>query len=299
MKFYQNKKSTEFKVGLFTIIAIIVLAASYMWFTEALQSKDMTLVKVKFHNAENIEVGSSVTVSGVRKGRVKKIEVTQNGVIIDLQVKIDFPLKEGTQFSVIESNLMGDVQVEIIPGSVGENLDLTQVQGGEKRYGLMKLVSELSSVVVDFQTIMDRIAGDENFVMQIDSVIDTTQMVINKINRSLDKNTEEFEKLITNANQLTAKLNKLVTTNEESISNSMERSSEDITSINSTLDDIKKTSISIRNITEKMQSDKSSINKLMSEDVLYENLMRSSARLDSLLKDIKENPKRYFNIKIL
>ncbi|RLC56426.1 MAG: hypothetical protein DRH89_05700 [Candidatus Cloacimonadota bacterium] len=299
MKFYQNKKSTEFKVGLFTIIAIVVLAASYMWFTETLQSKNMTIVKVKFHNAGNIEVGSSVTVSGVKKGRVKKIEVAPDGVIIDLQVKIDFPLREGTQFSVIESNMMGDVQVEIIPGFDGENLDLTQVQSGEKRFGLMKLVSELSSVVVDFQTIMDRIAGDENFVMQIDSVIDTTQMVINKINRSLDKNTEEFERLITNANQLTAKLNKLITTNEESISNSMEKSSEVIASINLTLDDIKETSTSIRNITEKMQSDKSSINKLMSEDVLYENLIRSSARLDSLLKDIKENPKRYFNIKIL
>lgn len=299
MKFYQNKKSTEFKVGLFTIIAIVVLAASYMWFTEALQSKNMTIVKVKFHNAGNIEVGSSVTVSGVKKGRVKKIEVAPDGVIIDLQVKIDFPLREGTQFSVIESNLMGDVQVEIIPSFDGENLDLTQVQSGEKRYGLMKLVSELSSVVVDFQTIMDRIAGDENIVMQIDSVIDTTQMVINKINRSLDKNTKEFERLITNANQLTAKLNKLITANEESISNSIERSSEVIASINSTLDDIKETSKSIRNITEKMQSDKSSINKLMSEDVLYENLMRSSARLDSLLKDIKDNPKRYFNIKIL
>ena len=299
MKFYQNKKSTEFKVGLFTIIAIIVLVASYMWFTETLQSKDMTLVKVKFHNAGNVEVGSSVTVSGVKKGRVRKIEVAPDGVIIDLQVKIDFPLKEGTQFSVIESNLMGDVQVEIIPGGEGENLNLTQVQSGKKRYGLMKLVSELSSVVVDFQLIIDKIAGDDNFVMQIDSVIDTTQMVISKINRSLDKNTEEFERLIINANQLTAKLNKLVTTNEESISNSMEKSSEVITSINSTLDDIKKTSISIRNITEKMQDEKSSINKLMSEDALYENLMRSSARLDSLLKDIKENPKRYFNIKIL
>ncbi len=299
MKFYQNKKSTEFKVGLFTIIAIVVLAASYMWFTETLQSKNMTIVKVKFHNAGNIEVGSSVTVSGVKKGRVKKIEVAPDGVIIDLQVKIDFPLREGTQFSVIESNMMGDVQVEIIPGFDGENLDLTQVQSGEKRFGLMKLVSELSSVVVDFQTIMDRIAGDENFVMQIDSVIDTTQMVINKINRSLDKNTEEFERLITNANQLTAKLNKLITTNEESISNSMEKSSEVIASINLTLDDIKETSTSIRNITEKMQSEKSSINKLMSDDELYENLMRSSARLDSLLKDIKENPKRYFNIKIL
>jgi phospholipid/cholesterol/gamma-HCH transport system substrate-binding protein len=299
MKFYQNKKNTEFKVGLFTIIAIFIFIASYMWFTEALQSKNMTIVKVKFHNAGNIEVGSSVTVSGVKKGRVKKIEVAQDGVVIDMQVKIDFPLKQGTQFSVIESNLMGDVQVEIIPSTIGEELDLSLIQNGEKRYGLMKLVSELSSVVVDFQMIIDKIAGDGNFVMQLDSVIDTTQMVIGKINKSLDKNTEEFEKLIQNANQLTAKLNKLVTTNEESISNSLEKSSEVIASVNSTLDDIKDTSTSIRKITDKMQNEKNTINRLMNDEALYENLMRSSARLDSLLKDIKDNPKRYFNIKIL
>lgn len=299
MKFYQNKKNTEFKVGLFTIMAIFIFIASYMWFTEALQSKNMTIVKVKFHNAGNIEVGSSVTVSGVKKGRVKKIEVAQDGVVIDMQVKIDFPLKQGTQFSVIESNLMGDVQVEIIPSTIGEELDLSLIQNGEKRYGLMKLVSELSSVVVDFQMIIDKIAGDGNFVMQLDSVIDTTQMVIGKINKSLDKNTEEFEKLIQNANQLTTKLNKLVTTNEESISNSLEKSSEVIASVNSTLDDIKDTSTSIRKITDKMQNEKNTINRLMNDEALYENLMRSSARLDSLLKDIKDNPKRYFNIKIL
>ena len=299
MKFYQNKKNTEFKVGLFTIMAIFIFIASYMWFTEALQSKNMTIVKVKFHNAGNIEVGSSVTVSGVKKGRVKKIEVAQDGVVIDMQVKIDFSLKQGTQFSVIESNLMGDVQVEIIPSTIGEELDLSLIQNGEKRYGLMKLVSELSSVVVDFQMIIDKIAGDGNFVMQLDSVIDTTQMVIGKINKSLDKNTVEFEKLIQNANQLTTKLNKLVTTNEESISNSLEKSSEVIASVNSTLDDIKDTSTSIRKITDKMQNEKNTINKLMNDEALYENLMRSSARLDSLLKDIKDNPKRYFNIKIL
>ena len=299
MKFYQNKRNTEFKVGLFTIIAIIVFAASYMWFTEVLQSRDMTILKVKFHNAGNIEVGSSVTVSGVKKGRVKKIEVAPDGVVIELYVKLDFPLKEGTEFSVLESNLMGDVQVEIIPALEGENLDLTQIQNGAKRYGLMKLVSELSGVIADFQSVMNMFAGDKDLVGQIDSVIDTTQIVINKINYNLDKNTEKFEQLINNANQLTAKLNLLISNNEESISNSMGKSSEVIASISSTLDDIKETSTSIRTITEKIQNENSSINKLMNEDDLYKNLIRSSARLDSLLLDIKENPKRYFNIKIL
>ncbi|MDP8268652.1 MAG: MlaD family protein [Candidatus Tenebribacter davisii] len=299
MKFYQNKKSTEFKVGLFTILAIVVFAASYMWFTEILHNKDMTVIKVKFQNAGNIEVGSSVSVNGVKKGRVKKIQVAQDGVVLELQVKIDFPLKDGTQFSVIESNLMGDVQVEIIPSPSGKDINIAQTQIGEKRYGLMKLVSELSSVVVEFQTIMNRIAGDGNIVMRIDSVLDTTQVVMNKINNNLDNNAEDFEKLISNASQLTVKLNTLVTANEKNISNSMEKSSEVITSINSTLNDIQKTSGSIRNLTNKIQSENSSLNRLISDDVLYKNLLRSSARMDSLLQDIKKNPKRYFNIKIL
>ncbi len=163
----------------------------------------------------------------------------------------------------------------------------------------MKLVSELSGVIADFQSVMNKFAGDKDLVGQIDSVIDTTQIVINKINYNLDKNTEKFEQLINNANQLTAKLNQLILNNEESISNSMGKSSEVIASISSTLDDIKETSTSIRTITEKIQNENSSINKLMNEDDLYKNLIRSSARLDSLLIDIKENPKRYFNIKIL
>lgn len=299
MKFYQNKKSTEFKVGLFTIIALVVFGASYMWFTEMLQSKNMSIVKVRFQNAGNIEVGSSVTISGVKKGRVKKIMVTEDGIVVNMQVELDFPLKEGTQFSVIESNLMGDVQVEIDPSATGEELDLLKIHSGEKRFGLMKLVSELSGVVVDFQTIVDRIADGEGFVTQIDAVIDTTKMVISKINKNIDKNSEEFENLIANTNKLTEKLNKLLTTNEESISNSMSRSSEVMESINSAIIDIKETSKSVRVISDNIQNENNSINKLMNEDELYENLIRSSARLDSLLKDIKENPKKYFNIKIL
>jgi phospholipid/cholesterol/gamma-HCH transport system substrate-binding protein len=146
---------------------------------------------------------------------------------------------------------------------------------------------------------MNRIAGDGNIVMRIDSVLDTTQVVMNKINNNLDNNAEDFEKLISNASQLTVKLNTLVTANEKNISNSMEKSSEVITSINSTLNDIQKTSGSIRNLTNKIQSENSSLNRLISDDVLYKNLLRSSARMDSLLQDIKKNPKRYFNIKIL
>ncbi|MCK4654177.1 MAG: MCE family protein, partial [Candidatus Cloacimonetes bacterium] len=98
MRFHQNKKSIEFKVGLFSIIAIVILIACYSWFTEIMESRKYTPLKVKFKNAGNIEIGSTITVHGVKKGRVKELKIEDDGVVVFLQVELDFPLKEGTKF---------------------------------------------------------------------------------------------------------------------------------------------------------------------------------------------------------
>ncbi|MCF7858985.1 MAG: MlaD family protein [Candidatus Cloacimonetes bacterium] len=299
MKFYQNKRKVEFKVGLFTIIAIFILVISYLWLTEALQNRGMSQIKLSFQNAGNVEVGSSVTVNGVKRGRVKEIVNTENGVIVDLQVKLDFPLREGTEFYILESNLMGDVNIEIRPSISGEKLDFNKVQSGEKRFGLMSLVSELSTLVSDFQVILNKIATNEGSILQFDSLIDSTLIAVNKVNSNIDKHSREIDRIIYNADQLTTQLNEIISTNKDNLSSTLELSSELIGNINSTSNEIKKTSISIRAISEQLQKEEGSFNKLMTSEQLYDNLIRSSARLDSLLKDIKENPKKYFNIKIL
>jgi phospholipid/cholesterol/gamma-HCH transport system substrate-binding protein len=54
----------------------------------------------------------------------------------------------------------------------------------------------------------------------------------------------------------------------------------------------------IRTVSDKMANEESSFQRLISEEDLYDNLLRASSRMDSLLVDIKDNPERYFKIKV-
>ena len=73
MKFYKNKKATDFKVGLFTIVGLLILIVCYFWLMEYLGNKDYSHIQVAFDNAGNTEIGSPVTINGVKKGKVEKV----------------------------------------------------------------------------------------------------------------------------------------------------------------------------------------------------------------------------------
>ena len=298
MRFHQNKKSIEFKVGLFSIIAIVILIACYSWFTEIMESRKYTPLKVKFKNAGNIEIGSTITVHGVKKGRVKELKIEDDGVVVFLQVELDFPLKEGTKFFILESNLMGDVLLEIIPGGEEQVLDLELIQTGEKNYGLTKLVAELSEVVYGIESILSRITNKEGFLENLQSIVDTSNVIINKINKSIDSNSAEIDKLISNASEISERLSRIIKNNEENINQTFALSSEVITKLNKTLNKMEDVTQNFQEISDKMLQEDSSFNRLITEKDLYENLLKATVSLDSLLKDIKENPKRYFKIKV-
>lgn len=298
MKFYKNKKANDFKVGLFTLIGLAILVLCYIWFMEILENRNYSHLQVAFDNAGNTEIGSPVTINGVKRGRVEGIEVAKDGVILHLKAQLDFPLLEGTEFFILESSLMGDIQVEIVPGMAGAELDLSQLQKGKRQMGLTRLVSNLGEIVVGLQTIMDKVYGEEDLIQDFQSVMDTTKSIMNKVSTSINKNSDQFQQLITNANAITSKLNKIIDENGEEFSDTIGKTSLLISEIDKTMQDMQQITTDLQIISRKMNNEDSSFNRLISEDKLYNNLLKASSHMDSLILDIKENPKKYFEIKV-
>jgi phospholipid/cholesterol/gamma-HCH transport system substrate-binding protein len=298
MKFHQNKKKIEFRVGFFSIIAILILAISYSWFTGVLENRKYTAVKVHFENAGNLDIGSDVTINGVKKGRVKDLQVSSDGVVIHLLVELDFPMQEGTEFYILESNLMGDVLVEIIPGKGEGTLNLEEIQTGEKSYGLTKLVAELSEVVNGLESMMNGIYDNDGFLQNLRAVVDTSLVIVSKISSSYNRNSAEIEKMIANSSAISENLARLIRENEENITETITQTADVMKDIKTTLTEMEKASSNIQAITEKILQEDNTLNKLITEKELYENLLQATANLNSLLKDIKKNPKKYFKIKV-
>jgi phospholipid/cholesterol/gamma-HCH transport system substrate-binding protein len=298
MKFHENKKRIEFQVGLFTIIAVVILVLAYSWFTEVLGSHQFTAINVRFANAGNVEIGSDVSIYGVKKGRVKSIQVQPDGVLVELRVELDFPLLAGTEFQIMESNLMGDARVEITPGKGDYEIDLQAVYLGITKFGMSGLIAEMSGIIYDLESILDKIAGSGNFVENLQMIVDTTQVMMTKVSSSVNNNADNIEKLIVNSIELTTRLNRIVVENETGISTTIDKSQLVFDELSNTLAEMKKVTNNFELISDKMLEDDNNFSRLISDQELYENLLRATADMDSLLLDIKKNPKKYFEIKV-
>lgn len=92
-----------------------------------------------------------------------------------------------------------------------------------------------------------------------------------------------------------------ITTNLSTMSGALAELSNDLKElpIDSTMQNITALSANLRTLSEQLNNPDSSLGLLTHDRALYDNLNNCAASLDSLLIDVKRNPKRYISIKLL
>ena len=298
IEFHPNKKSTEIKVGIFAFAAIFIIIIGYSWFTGFLQKGKFTEIKVRFERAGNIETGSPVSIFGVKKGKVKKIEVLKDGILAHLQVKLDFPLMEGTEFLIHDTDIMGGVVLEIIPGEGEQPLDLRKIQRGNKVLGIENLIVELNRLSVGLSGVFDKIDNFASLWENLQSLVDSSQKTVTNINSAVLQNSDKIAEIMNNMEIVSSSITRMLQRNEGTIDSSLQVLPELFSELKKSLIRINKISEDFEKVSEKMSQNDGSLQLLISERELYDNLLKSSAALDSLLSDIKRNPKKYFKVKV-
>jgi phospholipid/cholesterol/gamma-HCH transport system substrate-binding protein len=66
--------------------------------------------------------------------------------------------------------------------------------------------------------------------------------------------------------------------------------------IETTLTRLESASSRLDSLMTKAQSDKGTMGKLLNDKTLYEDMKRTVADVDDLVKDVKANPKKYFSL---
>ncbi|KQC03010.1 MAG: hypothetical protein APR54_09760 [Candidatus Cloacimonas sp. SDB] len=298
MDFYKNKITTEFKVGIFTLIGILILFLSYAWFTEFINKSKYTEIMVRFTNAGNIEKGSDVTILGVKRGKVSDLKIERDSVILTVKVLLEEPLFENTDFIINEVGLMGDIQVEIKPGGGDKPLDLSSVQQGKRKPGMSALISEMSDVVMDLKIVIRELNRNDGILHTGRSIIDTSLIFVTELKYFFEHNSDNLAELSLKSAEVVTQLTEIINRNEANIDQGFDSMVQIMAEISLTLEELNRTSQSVRNLTDKVSSDSSTVNRLLSEEDLYFNLQRTVTRMDSLLLDIKKNPKKYFKFSV-
>ena len=101
---------------------------------------------------------------------------------------------------------------------------------------------------------------------------------------------------------LTEKNDKISKTidNIESISENLSKVTKELNEfgLSNVLFDLKESTEGINSVIQNLNSDSSSLGKLINKDELYENLNSSILSLNNLIDDINENPKKYVHFSI-
>lgn len=134
----QHSKTIDTLVGLFVasgIIALFFLAMQVSNLGTFVDQDDGYLITARFENSGGLKERSSVSVAGVRIGRVSSIEFDKDSYESVVKMRIDNKfdtLPEDTTASIYTAGLLGEQYVSLEPGGSkdflqnGSEIDITQ-----------------------------------------------------------------------------------------------------------------------------------------------------------------------------
>jgi phospholipid/cholesterol/gamma-HCH transport system substrate-binding protein len=114
-----NERVMQFRIGMFVIVAGLVLTMMIVWFGESPSLlRDQVYVKVRYIEAPGVREGVGVRKSGIRIGEVFAIAFDDHsdGVIVTLALERKYKIHKGS-IPKITRSLIGDLSIDMQPGT--------------------------------------------------------------------------------------------------------------------------------------------------------------------------------------
>jgi phospholipid/cholesterol/gamma-HCH transport system substrate-binding protein len=307
-----KKISNEVKVGATALVTILV----FIWLYSFLKGKDLFSSTNSYYavydQINGLAESSPVEINGYKAGVVQSIVFLNDGtgrLVVKMSVKKGFSLPEKTVATVTTASVLAGMKVKMVFGNgpgIYKNGDT--IPGVLEEGILTKLGSELGPV-------KDKVI---NMIGVLDSVLTS---INNLINPELSKN---LNGSMANLNHFTKNLDDVLASREAELKSMLadlsrfsRMLSDNSGKLGSTLNnlqtitdtlaaaDLYKTVTNLKLTLEKTSQLMDGVNKgkgtagqIFTNDSLYKNLNSGIASLDSLLKDVKANPKRYVHFSL-
>lgn len=297
--YYKNRRAIEIKVGLFFILGILVLFLGTIFLKDIYYAGNRAEITIKFSSTEGIDPGDKVKLNGISIGKTTDISLLKDGVLVKALIQIpDFDLAEDTYFIASESSLMGGHHIEIIPGSSSQKLDYSKIQVGKSGSSIYGMINEAKGLISDLSIFINNINNNLDIIDSTKALISNSDKTIKQINTIISDNKQDISQIIDNLSKSTRVLTKLLVDNKTNIDTTLTNIPNTLNNLDNNLQELKSFLVKLNSLVDNYNQSDNTVKKLLEEDELYERLNKTINKADSLLQDIKDNPKRYIDLKI-
>jgi phospholipid/cholesterol/gamma-HCH transport system substrate-binding protein len=296
----KNDKRVLLKVGLTVIISILIVLFGIAFLKETKIGILTNDLVVYFNDVNGLKEGDQVSVNGVAKGKVKKIELSSgDSVKVEFFLAKDVILKKDYSVSVAMIELMSGKQIYIKPGVSNEPADITKPLVGARNTDVVSLIGTLNEVgdmvkhiTNKLDTAIDNldltvleikgIVSDENLKSNIRGTASNFNVASHNLNLMLADTRQKI-------NSLTDRLNNVASNLDNTVTETKPELKQTITDIRDLTAKVDTLAVNLNALVVSAKDTNSTIGKLVGEDDVYENLNKTIISINKLVKKIEKD----------
>ncbi len=305
----KSQYSREIKIGAAVLVALVALIFGINYLKGVNLLKASNYYFVSYTNVTGLAQSAPVTVNGYKVGLVRSIEYEYDNpghVLVELSLDRKLRIPQGSK-AVIVTDMLGTSTVDLQMSTgkdfyeVGARIEGAEGAGLMDKVGneLMPTIMQIAPHIDSLVVALTQVAADPallNAVKRLDAIMANLETTTNHLNKAMSA----VPTLVSNANGTLANI-KVMSEDLTRVSAALAVISEDLKNmpLESTMENINNITANLDRATDQLNSTNSTLGLMFNDPSLYNNLNNSAAHVDSLLIDLKRQPKRYIpSIKI-
>jgi phospholipid/cholesterol/gamma-HCH transport system substrate-binding protein len=332
------RRTNDFVVGIVTLVGAAVIVGATLWVQQAGVGRRETDVTARFRDVGNIQVGNAVVIRGVRAGRVRRVELTDEGwVEVRLTLDPAVPLPADPAVILSTSSLFGEWQATIMPRSaVPPNPDIQQqiaeasgdpgALPGATLPDIAQLTGVAARIADDVASVAERVqvAFTDSAARELRRSIRNVEQLTSELSTAVSRQSRNLDGVLVDVRRGARTLNATATALERTVvridsSTSAGEIAQIVHDAGAAAAALNETAAELRGVARrladsqgtlestlaradsvvaKVNSGEGSLGQLVANPSLYHNGDSLLVALRDLVADIRANPRRYVSVSI-
>ena len=291
------KRRDEVLVGLFTTVAIIILALASIWLVRGGLNRGYLLYS-RYTWGAGIKQGAPVWLVGVNVGTVDKVDLDPRGtLLVTYRIRREVSVPLGTVATIVPNGFFGDQAIALTPAAPNEvsHAPGDTIPVGIPSAGIQALLQRADTLTGAVSVMMLSLRSqlvDSGGIREMRRAAIALNRLLNTIN---EVTTTQSNELQTTLASLRTRINAVDSARIDSSIRAMQQST---VSLQAFTGELQTASVRFNALLAKVDSGDGSMAKLLNDPALYNDLRRIATRVDSMVADLMANPRKYLKFSV-
>ena len=316
------KISNEVKFGIISVVTIFLVVTGLNYMSGSKFFGAPLTLYAKYGDVQGLIKGNPITINGLSVGKITNLTLDMNAQIatatLEFNDELDIPINAEAQ--IYNVDLLGSKGIKImVPDSLipskeyledgadingvveagifDEASNLVKTQGAEILIEVAKLSVELNEIVKLTKNLLTDTENNSTIKAMLTDIQATTGNLAS-ITTKVDSLAGEINGIAANAGSIVENVENNneniegIISNIRSTTDSLSRASDEVTEL---LTDASDAVATVENMMSKLDSTGGTLGLLLNDTKLYDSLTVTTENVNSVLREVKANPQRFFD----